>query len=389
MKFILSISWLTLTLLFNVPLMAAEQGHEHGHKHGGSEDSGVVRLTPEQISQINLETTTLKPQPRPETIRAPGIVAFNAYRLADVTSLVDGIVHTRHVRLGDKVRKGQLLVTLKSATLAQAEADYLRAQAEHRRSKQAWKRLEGLAKQKIVSQARLQQAESTHQAAHANLAAARAALSSYGLSWKEIRGLLNEREYGLLRLRAPSAGTIVADHFRVGQHLAAGSRLLQIADEDPVWVEVKIPESQLPLIRVGQSASVTIKEGRRSYSGKVINIHHQLDQATRTAGVRLEIENPEDVLHPGMFVQAEIVTGKGEPELLLPERAVQHQGGELIVFVEEEPGHFERREVRVGQASMGLVPVLEGVKAGERVVVKGAFTLLSELAKAGFEAHQH
>ena len=164
---------------------------------------------------------------------------------------------------------------------------------------------------------------------------------------------------------------------------------MQIADESSVWVEVKIPGSRLSSIHSGQSATVTLKEKSRSYHGKVINIHHRLDQKTRTAGVRLEIENSEDDLHPGMFVEAEIMAGSGEKVLLLPEQAIQRQGAELIVFVEEEPGHFERREVRIGGASMGLVPLISGVKEGERVVVKGAFALASELAKAGFEVHNH
>jgi multidrug efflux pump subunit AcrA (membrane-fusion protein) len=90
-----------------------------------------------------------------------------------------------------------------------------------------------------------------------------------------------------------------------------------------------------------------------------------------------------------MFVQADIDTGSGADGLLIPERAVQRQGSELVVFVEEETGHFERREVEVGKANMGMVELFKGVKAGEAVVVDGAFVLISELAKAGFEVHNH
>jgi len=224
---------------------------------------------------------------------------------------------------------------------------------------------------------------------HANLAAAKATLYSYGLNQGDISTLLKQDVYGLLTLRAPHAGTVVADDFRLGQHLSAGSRLMQVVDESHVWVEAKIPESLLSDIRIGQIASVTPKGSKGNYPGTVINIHHQLDAITRTAGVRLEIQNSDDLLHPGMFVSAEIATGSGEKTLLLPEQAIQRQGSELIVFVEEEPGHFERREVTVGKVNMGLLPILTGVKAGETVVVKGAFVLASELAKAGFEVHNH
>ncbi|MBN4073368.1 efflux RND transporter periplasmic adaptor subunit [Mariprofundus ferrooxydans] len=388
-----------MLLFISAPVMAGEHGHDqeesghsdkgHAGEHGGHEEGGLIKLTPAQIKQAGIVTETLTMRAEMQTVSAPGTIAFNAYALADITTVVDAIVHARHVRLGDQVKKGQKLVTLNSTALAQAEAGYLKARAEHNRSRQELARLKKLARQNIVSQARLQQAQSTYQAMHANLAAARASLYSYGLNKADISSLLRQEVYGLLTLRAPHAGTVVADDFRLGQHLAAGSRLMQIVDESYVWVEVKIPETLLPSIRVGQAASVMPKGSNAHYQGKVINIHHQLDAVTRTAGVRLSIRNNNDQLHPGMFVSAEIGTSSGTEALLISSHAVQRQGSELIVFVEEEPGHFERREVETSKASMGMVAIRKGVKAGEPVVVQGAFVLASELAKAGFEVHNH
>jgi len=423
----------TLILFISVPAIAADHGHEEAghdaheshdeHKEGGhenerpdadrqhddlkegghenekpdahkehddhAEEGGAIKLTPAQKVQAGIEIEVIQHQPEMQTINAPGSVDFNAYKLADITTLVDGVIHARHVRLGDEVRKGEKLVTITSSALAQAEAGYLRAEAEHRKSKMDVKRIEGLAKEKIVSQARLQQSTSIHQAAHANLAASRASLSSYGLAYKKIDSLISLKQYGQLTLYAPSSGTIVADNFRIGQHIVAGTRLMQIVDESTVWVEVKLSQSQMGGIATGRSAIVSTKGKTMHYKAKVINVHHQLDKKTRTVGVRLEVQNPEDALHPGMFVSAEIETGSGKESLRLPESAIQRQGSELIVFVEEESGRFERREVRVGKPSMGFVPVLEGLKEGESVVVKGAFVLASELAKAGFEVHNH
>ncbi|MDQ6964002.1 MAG: efflux RND transporter periplasmic adaptor subunit [Mariprofundales bacterium] len=357
--------------------------------HGGHEEGGDIRLTLAQIRAAGIEMEVVKYRPEVQSVHAPGSVDFNGYTLADITTLVDGVIYARHTRLGDVVHRGAELVTLNSSALARSEADYLRAEAEHRKSKLDLQRIKALAGEKIVSQARLQQATSIHQAAHANLAAARAALSSYGLSGERIDSLLVTSQYGKLTLYAPTAGTIISDDFRLGQHVSAGSRLLQIVDESTVWVEVKLPQSQVAGIDKGGAAVVLTKESGRRYPAKVINIHHQLDKSTRTVGVRLEVQNHADALHPGMFVTAEIATDSGGEALLLPAEAVQRQGGELIVFVEEESGVFERREVRVGSSSMGLVPIVEGLREGESVVVKGAFVLASELAKAGFEAHNH
>jgi len=379
---ILIISILSIFTIFTPPAMAKENAHIQGPEH--QEQAGEVRLTDQQIKQIGLKVETLKLQSDTKLVRAPGTVAFNAYRLADMTSLVDGVVHARYVRLGDRVKQGQKLATLISTALAQAEAGFLRAEAEHRKSHQDWIRLKGLAEQKIVSQARLQQAESTHQSNHAALAAARATLASYGLRGRDIDALINQSDYGQLTLRASRSGTIVADNFRLGQHIAAGTLLLQIADNRTLWVEVRVPAKQLSIIKVGQTASVTPKSGHRQYAGKVVNIHPQLDTATRTAGVRLEVKNAGTALHPGMFVDTTIDAGTDGKTLLLPQQSIQRQDGKLIVFVEKIPGHYMRRKVRVGAASMGRVPVLEGLKAGDRVVTTGAFSVASELAKAGF-----
>ncbi len=367
----------TMMMLTAATLFAAESS-----RAAVGEDS--VRLTPAQVKQAGITTETIRRHSRAQGITAPGIVAFNAYRLADITTLVDSVVYQRHVHLGEHVHKGQKLVTLNSTALAQAEAAYLQARAEYRRSKQELTRLKSLAAQKITSQARLQQAEKDAQTAHAGLAAAQASLFSYGLNSKDISGLLQQNRYGLLSLRAPHAGTVVADDFRLGQHLAAGSRLMQVVDESNVWVELQVPESRFPEVRQGQPATVTLKRGGRTFTGRVINIHHQLDPATRTAGVRLQITNSGDRLHPGMFVQARISVTPSGDGIYLPERAVQRQGDTTIVFIRNQPGQFVRRVVRVGKPVDGVVPVVAGVKPGEAVVVGGSFSLLSELTKSSF-----
>jgi len=357
--------------------------------HGDHEAEAVIKLNAAQIKQAGIETERVEHQARSDAVHAPGIVRFNSYNLADVTTLVESVIHARHVRLGDEVKKGQKLVTLTSSELARAQAGYLRAEAERRKSRLSLHRLKGLEKEKIISLARLQQAQSNDQVSHANLAAAKAALSSYGMNSTAIKQLIKTNQYGQLTLYAPASGTVVADDFRTGQHIAAGTRLLQIADESTVWVELKLSQSQMHGIKAGRSAIISTKDDDQYFHGKVINIHHQLDAVTRTVGVRLEVQNPDDALHPGMFVQAELEAGSGEVALLLPVQAIQRQGSELIVFIEEEPGHFERREVIIGRASMGMAPVIAGIKEGESVVVKGAFILASELAKSGFEVHNH
>ena len=118
-------------------------------------------------------------------------------------------------------------------------------------------------------------------------------------------------------------------------------------------------------------------------------MHHALDENTRTLGVRIEIPNPDDRLHPGLFVEARIEGSSSERALAVPDEAVlRSPDGDWQVFVEHEPGEFEPREVEVVRTTDGFT-VISGVEAGMRVVTQGAFLLQSELAKSGFDIHNH
>jgi len=376
-----------LLLVFGCAPGASAVAAEDNHGQGGNSPSreGVVHLDSQQIKEANLMVRQVRLRRRAIVVRAPGTVKFNSYQVDDVSPLVGGIVTARHVRLGDAVEAGQKLAVLQSTVLAQAEADFLKALAAHRKSRAELQRLKPLAKQHIVSRAKLQQAESIHQADHASLAAARAILASYGLKRSEVDSrLVGQRNYGRLILRSPRDGTVVADDFRLGQHVSAGTPLLQVADEKTLWVEAKVSQTELAEIAVGQDAVVMPKNGAKRYEGEVVNIHPKLDPSTRTASVRLEVHRAGGTLRPGMFVDADIATGEGGRALLLPRRAIQSDNGKMVVFVEEKPGYYRRQVVHVGKANMGFVPVRQGLKAGDRVVVRGAFSVLSEMSKSGF-----
>ncbi len=386
-----------LYIMAHTPALANEGGHGHDepvaqhneHEEEHDMEASVIQLSPAQIQKAGIQTQKVFHQSIKQNMTAPGTVTFNAYKLSDVTTLVDGIIEKRFVRLGDMVKRGQPLLTLNSSALAQAQAEYLRAEGVYHTANMDVQRLEKLVNDRIVSEARFQQAQSSLQTAKANLAAAKAALSAYGMRSHDIQTLSQITEYGQLTLRAPTSGTITADDFRLGQHITAGFRLMQIADESTVWVEVKLSQHQITQVHTGKAAVVMLKNKRNVYPAKVINLYHQLDHTTRTIGVRLEAENPEDTLHPGMFVTAQIEIGDGEEALLIPTSAAQKQGNAWIVFVEEKPGHFERREVELGKSSLGMMPVLSGIHEGENIVVQGAFVLASELAKSGFAVHNH
>ena len=380
--------WKWMLMPAALVLVASAQAHEGEHE--GHHEEGVVELAAEQVKAAGIRTEVVRKRKLPEIIRAPAEIRFHGYRMADITARAGGIVTARHARLGDRVEAGAPLLVLQSPALARAEAAWLEAKAARTRARADYARAKRLAPERIVSAAQLLAAQSAYEAAEARLAAARARLAAFGLSEADLQQLLHSSRprYGELVLRAPIAGRIVQDAARLGMHAAAGALLMQIADERVLWAEAHVPPEARARVHEGAEARVRTKDGQ-VFSARVATVEHRLDPTTRTLLVRLEVQNRDDLLHPGMFVEAEIAAPIARKALAIPASAIMRMGGEDFVFVQEGEGRFARREIVTGPAHMGWVEVKAGLAAGERVVVAGAFALASELAKGGFAAHQH
>lgn len=161
--------------------------------------------------------------------------------------------------------------------------------------------------------------------------------------------------------------------------------MYRIADLRTVWVIASVYEKDIARVGKGQAASVTTKAyPDRKFRGRVTWVADTVDERTRTLKVRIEVDNGDRKLKPGMFIRADVVFGGRDKILMIPATAVRRQGGETIVFIDEGGGRFERRDVALGVGSNGVVEVRSGLKPGERVVAAGSFTLKSELEKEGF-----
>ncbi len=362
---------LTVTLLFCNSLFASDK-EEHG-----DEEENRIHLTSEQRRIAGIVVETLAVRPVAEEVEAPGEVQLNAYASSQITPRIEAQIVKRHARLGDPVTAGQPLVTLSSASMAEAQGAALVAAME-------WQRSKKLGTQ-VVSEQRHIEARIAYQQAQARLLA-------YGMTATQAESLIDETDVsgvdGSFTLFSPQAGTVIRDDFIVGKMVEPGELLFEITDESRLWVEAYVNPESVSRISVGATARVRAE--REWINGKVIQIHHALDETTRTLGVRLEIPNPQDLLHPGQFVTARIHTGKSNiAALTLPLNAIlRSPDGDWRVFVEKEPGEFEPQEVEIVR-QLPEAAVVEGLAAGARVVTQGAFFMQSELAKSGFEVHNH
>ena len=362
----------------NEPATAEEHG-EHGESdehEGEHEEENSVKLNAAQRKAADIVIKTLQMSQINSEISAPGEITLNAYATSQVVPRISAQVIKRYAKLGDEVTIGQPLVSLSSVDMAQAQGDLLVAARE-------WNRVRKLGR-KIVSGARYIQAKVNHEQALAKVQA-------YGMSQQQIKAMIKGGKgtlaNGRFQLQALQNGTVIHDEFTLGELVEPGRMLFEISDETSLWVNARLTAEQALDVRVGATANVLFRD--KVLIGKVIQRHHSLDETTRTIGVRIEIKNPNDLLHPGVFVETRIMSNNMQKALSVPADAVlRSPDGDWMVFVEHEDNEFEPQEVEVIRTNNG-VTVIEGIKAGARVVIRGAFFLQSELAKAGFEIHNH
>ena len=349
-----------------------EAGQDHKHDHDNAVE---VHLSPEQRRMLAIEVSILEPRVLGEELSGPGEVRLNAYATARVTPRIEAQVMARHARLGERVEQGQPLLTLSSVEMAEAQGDLIVAERE-------WQRLTKL-KGQFVSESDYLEASVARQKAFSRVLA-------FGMSQPQADALIDaasEKADGTFELLAPQGGTVVQDAFILGELVAPGRVLFEITDESVRWVEARMPPEEAARAAVGDRARIANRE--TWLDGRVTQIHHLLDETTRTQALRIEVPDPKHRLHPGIFVDVLVFTGAGEPILAVPEAAVLKSGdGDWHVFVAEGDDAFKPVEVALLRTAGGMA-VIEGVPAGTHVVTRGAFFLQSELAKGGFDPHNH
>jgi membrane fusion protein, copper/silver efflux system len=316
---------------------------------GEDVDDGSVKLSPGKIQRTGVKSEPAAPRIIRTAIRAPGTIQFDERRTSIVSFRFEGFVESvENVTTGDHVHKGQALMQVYSPSLSSAAAEYLAV-------------LSG----SLGSQA---------------LKGARRRLENLGMPEKAIAEIERTREISLsVPWPAPQDGEIVERAAVNGMRAAPGAMLFRIVDHQVVWVLVDISERDLERVAIGQTVDIRPRAfASRAFRGKVALIYPHLNAQTRTARVRIELANPEGLLRPDMYVDAEIDTGSPQPVLAVPESAVLDTGSRQAVFVEKGQGRFEPRDVKLGHRGGGYVEIREGVTEGEPVVVSANFLIDAE-----------
>ncbi len=341
-----------------------------------------ILLSREVLNRANLKMTTVVSRRVSLSVRVPGVVQSNAYREVRVTPLVGGVVIKVSAQLGDSVRRGQPLVRIFSAELAQAQEQYLTMQAELEVEHKKLKRAGELAEIGAASRQELEEVQATHEVHQSHVQAARQRLILLGISEERVSRLADPSQItSEVEVPAPINGIVLNRTVNQGQVVALGQELFTITDLSNVWVIGDLFEKDFALVRTGSSADIgSPAYPSRVYHGRVSYFDPRVDAQTRTAKVRVEVDNPGLMLKIGMYVDVSFHGAEGAPQPAVTRDAVQSLGPRQVVYlpVDGEEGRFVQRTVKLGEEVAGYYRVVDGLKPGDVVVNEGSFFLRSE-----------
>jgi len=303
-------------------------------------------------------------------LQLPAIVEADPARTVKVLTPVAGRLIDLKVQLGERVEHGQELAVIDSSDLAQAYADEDKARSAVKMTKQTLDRAVALEKYSAGSVKDRQQAENDHAQAQAEFARAQSRLRAIGVS-------ADPKEAGrVLSLKAPVSGSVIDLQAARGAYLNdPTAAMMTIANLAEVWVTANVPENDAALVMQDQSVDVVFTAyPSEVFKGQVLFVSDILDPDTRRIRVRIAFQNPDMRLKPNMFANATFMTPK-QTAPIVPTSALVLRNETDQVFVEVAPWTFEARAVEIEFQQGDQAVITHGLKAGERVVVKGAVLL--------------
>lgn len=357
----------------------AEEGDGHA-------DSGHVKLSEAQLQASDLAIETAAMADFVTALALPGQLVLSTDREARISSPVSGTVRSAPIQIGSKVQAGDVLATIESAQLSDASARYLSAKERLDLAQSLFAREQSLWQKKIS-------AEQDYLAARGALAEARIeaqsalqSLMSLGLSEKHARALKAGSNLARFALRTPISGTLLSKDLTLGEAVGSDKPLFRVADLSVLWIDLAIPVNDLSLVRAGQPVWVSNKSGQKT-KGQVVFVQPELDSASRSGSVRVQIDNAQGAWRSGEFVDAMIQTDEPKQAISVPVSAIVMIENEPSVFVEGSEG-LAPRVVKVGNRSGDRQEIISGLSAGERFVTGNVFVLKADLSKSEAE-HAH
>lgn len=430
-------------------LRSGSQSPSHTDDHAESDHhEAEVMLSPEALQAAGITIETVDSQSTAGLIQVTGSVEPNQLQTQQVSSLVAGRLDEVLVTLGSRVKTGDVLARLSSPLIAEmhgklheAETRLLIARRTYERVQQADNRVgvlqararldeasinldrtRKLADSGIVAGRDLTSAEAAYKTAKAEfdfqnninlnreVQEAKAAVETAEVDVAHMRDSLkalgapvigehgeHQENTAQVTIHSPLSGIVTERLVNAGVGVDPGKPMFTISNLASVWVMASVPVSQIGKLKPSDPATIrTPNLDDQPLTGVINYLDPLINETTRTAQVRIEVDNPKETLRVGMFVTIEFRVKPGggasfQNEVIIPAQAVQHVGNQAIVFLPQadEPGAFEVREIEISDESNGLVRLQSGLKSGEKIVTQGSFTLKTQLLKGEMGEHDH
>ncbi|WAS97456.1 efflux RND transporter periplasmic adaptor subunit [Nannocystis punicea] len=335
---------------------------------------GVVELPAGYADRVGISVAPAHYEDVRPVVHVTGVLEFDAQRLAAVGSRIAGRVADVDVIEGSKVEAGEVLGTMVSAELGTAQADIAAVEARVLAAKRDVERKRSLLAEGITSQRELDLAISSAAMFEAQLRAARQRVVA--LASAPAKGKL-----GINALTSPISGDVVGVHVSRGQAVVPSHTAFMIADRRSLWVRLSVFEGELVHVQAGDPVELTpTNHPEEAFAGVVEFVSVGLDPMTRSAEVRVVVDNSSGKLRAGQAVHANIRPASAQRRaVVVPRQAVIQIDGAPIVFVAMNERTFEMRKVTLGVGDFERVEVRDGLREDEQVAVSGVFALKGEL----------
>lgn len=324
--------------------------------------SPVVKISTDKVQKLGVKTEAAALRDLTRTVRAVGTIQVDERQLYTVAPKFEGWIERLHINTtGQYVAQGQALMEVYSPDLVTAQQEYIIAWKGVEMAKDGSPEIQASMRQLVMST--LQR------------------LRNWDISDEELKRLQKEGAgRQTLTLRSPVSGVVLEKPALKGMRFMPGEVLYRISNLSSLWLLADIFEQDLSLVRQGQEARITVNAyPGKAFAGKVAFVYPTLTPETRTAKARIELANAGGLLKPEMYASVEIIAGLARKKVLaVPDSAVLDSGTRQIVLLQRGEGSFEPRPVKLGTRGDGYVEVLDGIQAGDNVVVSANFLIDSE-----------
>ncbi len=350
---------------------------EHGSPGIGSAKAGpdLITIAKDMVRDLRVTTGTAHARTAGEMVSALGELHVNEDAYAEVASPVTARVTKILVKPGDTVVAGQVLAQLSSPELAESRAEIEAARARLEVAKATAERKRQLATDRLIPEREKLDAEAALTEAQAAYGVAASGLRKYG-------GAIGDTT---LAIKSPIGGTVIDRTVLMGQLADPSKTLFRIGDLSTLWLIAHVFERDAVRVQVGTQATASLAALPGQTSSAVIRtIGREVDAASRTIAIRLDVPNPDGSLRPGMSATVSIPLGESGAAavIVVPAAAVQRVGAAWVVFLPRGDDAFEIRPIGRGRDLAGDVEVLSGLVPGDKLVIDGAFLLKAEADKA-------